>query len=250
MECLEEGCTKPVHSRGLCQAHYRYEMRRAKDPEIGTRKPGPQPDPSKPRSRHRERAARGSSTEEHCAHGHPWDEHTTAETESGRKYCRYCSYISTALRHGRIPKGLGEWIEWRKDRDLFCANGHPWTEESTVRHSTTGFRACRICRKNADIRNKYGLEPFDFMTLMERQSGKCAICKADFDDVSPHSIHIDHDHSCCPGKSCGECVRGILCDRCNVGLGNFKDNPVLLEAAIVYLGLTTRGDQLTLVVSP
>ena len=36
-------------------------------------------------------------------------------------------------------------------------------------------------------------------------------------------------------RSCGRCIRGILCSNCNVGLGNFHDSPELLKAAISYL---------------
>jgi len=41
-------------------------------------------------------------------------------------------------------------------------------------------------------------------------------------------LAVDHDH-----KN-GE-VRGLLCHRCNVGLGNFQDNPELLLKAYKYL---------------
>ena len=47
---------------------------------------------------------------------------------------------------------------------------------------------------------------------------------------------VDHDHLCCPGKrSCGSCVRGVLCRTHNVWLGMAGDDPDFLERALVYL---------------
>lgn len=64
-------------------------------------------------------------------------------------------------------------------------------------------------------------------------SGRCAICDK---DVSGKSAHIDHDHRCCPsGKSCKKCVRGLLCQGCNQGLGMFQDDIERMSAGINYL---------------
>lgn len=51
------------------------------------------------------------------------------------------------------------------------------------------------------------------------------------------NLGVDHDHSCCPekGKSCGKCVRGMLCGDCNPGLGWFHDDAVLLLKATAYV---------------
>jgi hypothetical protein len=49
-------------------------------------------------------------------------------------------------------------------------------------------------------------------------------------------FHVDHDHACCPGtRSCGKCIRGMLCNRCNTGLGMFLDDPNRLRHAASYL---------------
>lgn len=53
----------------------------------------------------------------------------------------------------------------------------------------------------------------------------CAICNT---DLTNKKVHIDHCHS--SGK-----VRGVLCELCNKGLGQFKDNISSLENAIKYL---------------
>jgi hypothetical protein len=49
-------------------------------------------------------------------------------------------------------------------------------------------------------------------------------------------LAVDHNHGCCPGeKSCGKCVRGLLCDNCNQAIGKFRDDPELLLKAAEYL---------------
>lgn len=48
--------------------------------------------------------------------------------------------------------------------------------------------------------------------------------------------HVDHDHACCPGpRSCGGCVRGLLCNKCNVALGYARDSAAVLRGLADYL---------------
>lgn len=82
---------------------------------------------------------------------------------------------------------------------------------------------------------QYGLEPGQFDAMLDKQDGKCAVCQESFGDTTPH---VDHDHTCCPGRrACGKCIRGLLCGRCNSGLGSFKDDPDRLRLAAQYLGV-------------
>jgi len=63
---------------------------------------------------------------------------------------------------------------------------------------------------------------------------ECSICQSSKPGVM--SWNVDHDHECCSGsKSCGKCIRGILCHLCNKGIGLLGDDPVLLTSAISYL---------------
>lgn len=59
----------------------------------------------------------------------------------------------------------------------------------------------------------------------------CDICG------SYEKLCVDHDHSCCSDRntSCGECIRGILCDKCNRALGYMMDDPERLIKAAEYL---------------
>lgn len=78
----------------------------------------------------------------------------------------------------------------------------------------------------------YGLTFEQFSEIVLAQGGLCAVC-----DEQLQVPNIDHDHRCCPRakSSCGSCVRGLLCRRCNLGLGHFRDSRDWMERAIRYL---------------
>lgn len=96
-------------------------------------------------------------------------------------------------------------------------------------------------RRNEDLEwarltvnlSRYRLTLDQYHSLMESQDFGCAICGGDISAT-------DHNHV--TGR-----VRGLLCCNCNVGLGQFKDSPQLLEKAAIYVtrqGLTPRGESL------
>lgn len=76
--------------------------------------------------------------------------------------------------------------------------------------------------------------------LVELEQESCAIC--DLPPVKQGKGHvIDHNHACCDaGRTtyCGNCIRGVLCNSCNLGLGHFKDNTERLIRAVSYLSST------------
>lgn len=83
---------------------------------------------------------------------------------------------------------------------------------------------------------KYNVTVEEYEARLMSQGGLCAICGTDTPGGRGR-FHIDHDHTCCPGtaNSCGKCVRGLLCHRCNVMLGCAGDSVDILRDALVYL---------------
>jgi dCMP deaminase len=77
------------------------------------------------------------------------------------------------------------------------------------------------------LMTNYGISQEDYLRILEQQGGGCAICKA-LPESESRNFPIDHDHS--TGK-----VRGILCTRCNMILGQFKDNIANMRSAASYL---------------
>lgn len=85
-----------------------------------------------------------------------------------------------------------------------------------------GYDPRRFKRHNIDK------DFYDSMLL--KSNNKCWICN-DYE-----AIHIDHDHSCCPGSySCGSCIRGVLCSNCNTAIGLMNDDINIFKKAIKYL---------------
>lgn len=89
---------------------------------------------------------------------------------------------------------------------------------------------------------RYDLSREDLYYMWLYQGGRCDVCK---DQITIETCHVDHDNNCCSKditrtrRSCGECVRSLLCGSCNQGLGNFKDSTYRLEEAVKYLVRTS-----------
>lgn len=124
-----------------------------------------------------------------------------------------------------------------------CKKEQPFSNYHT---SGRGYRAnCKSCRAKIDrsdkLRRHYNITPVQYDTLLYKQGGVCRICSMpetliDNRTGEVMSLAVDHDHSCCPGtKTCGKCIRGLLCARCNTAIGLLEDDPVLLSKAIIYL---------------
>jgi len=88
------------------------------------------------------------------------------------------------------------------------------------------------------LRRTYGITIEEYERLLASQGGGCAICgRQPRRDVS---LHLDHDHE--SGQ-----LRGILCFRCNNALGDFDDDPALLQQAVSYLLSYQAVDEFVLV---
>lgn len=92
---------------------------------------------------------------------------------------------------------------------------------------------CKKCQSKYNIKyhkevfrfDRYGITKDIFDKMLTEQNNKCSICEL---KINENSCHIDHCHST------GE-VRGLLCEKCNKGLGQFDDNINYLKNAINYL---------------
>lgn len=84
------------------------------------------------------------------------------------------------------------------------------------------------------LKHMYNITESTWDDILVSQGGLCALCGTP--EPGSKGWALDHDHSCCPGvRSCGACLRGILCGSCNTGLGMFRDSGARLQQAIDYV---------------
>jgi hypothetical protein len=96
----------------------------------------------------------------------------------------------------------------------------------------------RFCSNHQGKLKRFSLTNAQAVAMFNQSS-----CDACGSPVQGQARHIDHDHACCAGnKSCGKCVRGVLCVHCNVALGLVKDDPSRLQLLIDYLAGTALSE--------
>lgn len=92
-----------------------------------------------------------------------------------------------------------------------------------------------VSRRTIRLKHRFQISPDEYERLLTEQGGVCVGCLSDPAHVG--SLVVDHDWSCCPGeRSCGKCIRGLLCRKCNSALGMVRDDTKVLRQMIRYLG--------------
>ena len=93
------------------------------------------------------------------------------------------------------------------------------------KYTYTWYRNQEQKTKKAVRQRKWGISQEEFDALCAKQNGKCTLCG---ELPGKLGLVVDHDHK--TGKA-----RGLLCNRCNSGLGFLRDDPTLLRNAANYI---------------
>jgi len=107
-------------------------------------------------------------------------------------------------------------------------------KEETVKRIKTYLKTDTYFNNRYKLNNYMSGEKFfmreEFRMMLSNQNNSCCICEEVF--IDDKSAHVDHCHKT-------NQVRGLLCSKCNHGLGLFKDDVGILKNAINYLGIIT-----------
>ncbi|NKX56269.1 endonuclease domain-containing protein [Arthrobacter mobilis] len=93
---------------------------------------------------------------------------------------------------------------------------------------------CRRCAADFHLRRTFGITIDRYEEMLAEQGGVCARCKQP--ETNGKRLSVDHNRKCCPTyKSCGRCVRRLLCHRCNWIVGRAEESAELLRNLAAYI---------------
>lgn len=188
--------------------------------------------------------------------------------------CKLVKPLKSFIRDSRRPLGFGmECLECSRNKLCRgCLIKKPLSEFTCNPRSKDGFRyKCKECEnelrrikyknnkehkrtrleaaatyQNAKLTpvgkrerllwKHYKMTLEDYNQLLEKQNGRCKVCERTVAEAQRQFLSVDHDHNCCNSDiTCGKCVRGLLCDNCNRGIGYLGDDPTIVSNALKYL---------------
>lgn len=225
--CAAEGCEQPPRTRGLCNRHYRADQRKDWGPC----------------------SVKGCGTKRHATglcikHYHRMRSWGTTDDppETPLKSC--------AVEDCDKPVKSRNWCGMHLRRYYKWGTTDPRTPERATHRTCKGceqslplaafYNTSRYCSEcyphhrqevNAKRLSRASEVQESVADMRKRQRSRCAICGTPEDRTPKKRLHVDHDHETSR-------VRGLLCSQCNTGLGQFKDDPQRLLAAIEYLKRT------------
>lgn len=130
------------------------------------------------------------------------------------KSCELCNVKFTALT----------------DKQRFCTvkcrRNHPTNKQKEKLNANSYKKRNPLVAKGIKLKRHYGITTDTYYSMLSNQNGVCKICKLTCN--TGRELCVDHCHK--TGK-----IRGLLCVRCNNGLGYFQDSLDNLEAAKEYL---------------
>jgi len=152
-----------------------------------------------------------------CGESKPLEEFYKASTsKDGRRGdCKTC-----------FSKRSAEW--YVKNRDHVIDRVKRWQAENPDRVLATRQRRVRDPARERDqhLRRTFGISLEEYDGSLSSQDGRCAVCCEP--PANGASLHVDHDHE-------SGAIRGLLCFRCNGGLGQFFENHDRLLRAAEYV---------------
>lgn len=147
--------------------------------------------------------------------------HKKSQNKNGYSgICRRCTSEKAKLNRDSDPNFAAKhklrgskWYAKNKEDKL--RKNKQWRENNKSKY------------REINLKSRFGLTSQEYDKLLLSQNNSCAICNKNQDEFS-YFLVVDHCHK--TGK-----IRGLLCKKCNLGIGHLNDNIQILQNSIEYL---------------
>jgi hypothetical protein len=148
------------------------------------------------------------------------------EHRDGQKHCHKCdTWRGLDQFHARTKNWDGLHGQCKPCMSASAALRYVGDRERLLTLGREYRRLNNQKRRDAQVQSDFGLSPEAYKSLREKHGNTCSLCGEEY---TKKRLHVDHDHVT-------GVVRGLLCFRCNIGLGYLRDSPELLRAAADYV---------------
>lgn len=140
-------------------------------------------------------------------------------------------YMANTETHKKCPicgeiKERSEFYKWKSRQDGLTAYCKPCFNNKNKKWQAQNPDKLPNLDQNriSSRKRNFGISENDYAQMLVDQNNSCAICKKEIG----WEAAVDHCHTT-------NVVRGLLCRKCNLGLGGFKDNIETIRKAIAYV---------------
>jgi hypothetical protein len=154
-----------------------------------------------------------------------------------KNFCKYNHDLSVT-RIERFVKGKKryECIECVKNQRSKRKKSSPYHDyyESHLRSKRKYYRSEKGIKqaRKSNLKSCFGMSLEEYDLILISQNNVCAICEkkesAKWKDGRILNLSVDHCHK--TGK-----IRGLLCQKCNRGIGYLDDDITIVNKALIYL---------------
>lgn len=130
--------------------------------------------------------------------------------------CKFCERKGTRDRYKNDPELWARYHKKYRKNNL----------EKTNSYKKKWIKQNPDSERNTRLKYTYGITLVEYNEILAKQNLVCAICRKEC--MTGKNLCVDHNHN-------SNEIRGLLCDKCNKGLGCFDDNIELFKQAIKYL---------------
>lgn len=158
-----------------------------------------------------------------CGEAKPLEDFSPDKRARDGRYgaCKACNKVAAKVKRDADPtahrQAVRKWKAKPENAESVARSVREWHERNPEAHLQA--------QRRYDAQRRYGISVDEYEERLKGQRF-CAICGTE--NPGTRGFHLDHDHE--TGQ-----VREFLCGACNMGLGQFGDDPDRLLAAAMYL---------------